>query len=115
MSGASATSCTGALQYVPELTWILFLRILNDSETQEAERSVYTLLGGPLPLAGLGRAGRRQAHSPSKRGAGQSIFWQKHRPALPDLYTEPLTNFGADVMDRWFSEPEIHDMVEFTI
>lgn len=33
------SNCAGALQYVPELTWILFLRILDDSETQEAERA----------------------------------------------------------------------------
>ncbi len=33
------SNCAGALQYVPELTWILFLRILDDSETLEAERS----------------------------------------------------------------------------
>ncbi|MBI2304004.1 MAG: N-6 DNA methylase [Chloroflexi bacterium] len=31
------SNCAGALQYVPELTWILFLRILDERETQEAE------------------------------------------------------------------------------
>jgi type I restriction enzyme M protein len=31
------SNCAGALQYVPELTWILFLRILDDNEIQEAE------------------------------------------------------------------------------
>jgi len=40
MSGVSATycvgQCAGALQYVPELTWILFLRILDERETREA-------------------------------------------------------------------------------
>jgi len=29
----------GALQYVPELTWMLFLRILDEKEQKEAERS----------------------------------------------------------------------------
>lgn len=29
----------GALQYVPELTWILFLRILDETEQDEAERA----------------------------------------------------------------------------
>jgi len=29
----------GALQYVPELTWILFLRILNEHEMREAEEA----------------------------------------------------------------------------
>lgn len=33
------SNCAGALQYVPELTWILFLRILDDSETLQEERS----------------------------------------------------------------------------
>src|SRR5213593_1083544 len=31
------SNCAGALQYVPELTWILFLRILDELETHESE------------------------------------------------------------------------------
>lgn len=33
------SNCAGALQYVPELTWILFLRILDERETQESEHA----------------------------------------------------------------------------
>jgi type I restriction enzyme M protein len=33
------SNCAGALQYVPELTWILFLRILDEREEQEAAES----------------------------------------------------------------------------
>ncbi|MEX0880827.1 MAG: N-6 DNA methylase [Thermoanaerobaculia bacterium] len=33
------SNCAGALQYVPELTWILFLRILDELEAKEAERA----------------------------------------------------------------------------
>ncbi len=33
------SNCAGAMQYVPELTWILFLRIFDERETQEAERA----------------------------------------------------------------------------
>lgn len=33
------SNCAGALQYVPELTWILFLRILDEREAREAETS----------------------------------------------------------------------------
>ena len=29
------SNCAGAMQYVPELTWILFLRILDEREEQE--------------------------------------------------------------------------------
>ena len=31
------SNCAGALQYVPELTWVLFLRILDEREGREAE------------------------------------------------------------------------------
>jgi type I restriction enzyme M protein len=33
------SNCTGALQYVPELTWILFLRILDERERLEAKEA----------------------------------------------------------------------------
>lgn len=37
------SNCAGALQYVPELTWILFLRILDEREAHEADEA--TALG----------------------------------------------------------------------
>jgi len=33
------SNCAGALQYVPELTWILSLRILDEREAEEAEEA----------------------------------------------------------------------------
>ena len=33
------SNCASALQYVPELTWILFLRILDERESQEQEEA----------------------------------------------------------------------------
>jgi type I restriction enzyme M protein len=33
------SNCAGALQYVPELTWILFLRILDEREAREQEEA----------------------------------------------------------------------------
>ena len=33
------SNCAGALQYVPELTWILFLHILDEREIREAEEA----------------------------------------------------------------------------
>jgi type I restriction enzyme M protein len=33
------SNCAGALQYVPELTWILFLRILDEREAREREEA----------------------------------------------------------------------------
>ncbi len=34
------SDCAGALRYGPELTWILFLRILDEREAEEAEALV---------------------------------------------------------------------------
>jgi len=33
------SNCAGALQYVPELTWMLFLRILDERELREGEEA----------------------------------------------------------------------------
>jgi type I restriction enzyme R subunit len=46
--------------------------------------------------------------------AVQSVFLQKRRLALPDLYAEPLSNFGADAVERWFSEEDINQVLQFT-
>jgi type I restriction enzyme M protein len=46
------SNCAGALQYVPELTWILFLRILDEREEQEAAESV----AGHVPSSGVRRS-----------------------------------------------------------
>jgi len=32
-------NCAGAMQYVPELTWVLFLRILDEKEEREAQEA----------------------------------------------------------------------------
>lgn len=46
--------------------------------------------------------------------AVQSVFLQKRKLALSDLYMEPLSNFGADAVDRWFTNDEINAMVDLT-
>lgn len=46
--------------------------------------------------------------------AVQSVFLQKRKLALADLYAEPLTNFGEDAVDRWFSEKDIQDVLALT-
>ncbi|MGO9272449.1 MAG: N-6 DNA methylase [Terriglobia bacterium] len=43
------SNCAGALQYVPELTWILFLRILDEQEAKDAERA--EAVGAELTLS----------------------------------------------------------------
>ena len=72
------SNCASALQYVPELTWILFLRILDAQEArarEEAEavgREFFARAAQPLPLAGLGRALFRQTGAPENR-RGQTL------------------------------------------
>ena len=44
----------------------------------------------------------------------QSVFLQKRRLEVADLYEPPLTSFGADAVDRWFSESDVEDIIKFT-
>jgi type I restriction enzyme R subunit len=39
--------------------------------------------------------------------AVQSVFLHKRFLVLKDLYVEPLTNFGEDAVDRWFSREDV--------
>ncbi|HLF91192.1 MAG TPA: type I restriction-modification enzyme R subunit C-terminal domain-containing protein, partial [Anaerolineales bacterium] len=43
----------------------------------------------------------------------QSVFMQKRRLEMADLYEPPLDLFGADVVERWFTEGEVREVVEF--
>jgi type I restriction enzyme R subunit len=44
----------------------------------------------------------------------QSVFLQKRRLKLADLYEPPLTHFGADAVDKWFTEKEVGEIISFT-
>ncbi|MCX6083091.1 MAG: type I restriction endonuclease, partial [Chloroflexi bacterium] len=45
--------------------------------------------------------------------AVQSVFYQKRHLESADLYESPFDKFGVDAVDKWFSEQEVHEMVEF--
>jgi len=45
--------------------------------------------------------------------AVQNVFLQRKRLALADLYAPPLSSFGADAVERWFTEDEIEEMLTF--
>ena len=45
--------------------------------------------------------------------AVQSVFLQKRHLEPADLYEPPLDMFGADAVERWFTEKEIGEVVEF--
>jgi type I restriction enzyme R subunit len=46
--------------------------------------------------------------------AVQSVFLENRKLEKADLYEPPLTNFGADAVDRWFNEKEVSEIVAFT-
>ncbi len=46
--------------------------------------------------------------------AVQNVFLQKRRLEVADLYEEPLDRFGEDAVERWFSEKEVDELIEFT-
>jgi|GEM_PF-5437402 type I site-specific restriction endonuclease len=43
----------------------------------------------------------------------QSEFLQKRHLKTADLYEPPLDSFGADAVERWFTEKEVIEVVEF--
>ena len=45
--------------------------------------------------------------------AVQSVFLQKRHLETADLYEPPLDMFGADAVERWFTEMEVEKVVEF--
>ncbi len=46
--------------------------------------------------------------------AVQSLFLQKRKLALADLYMEPLTNFGINAVERWFNKDEVSELLGLT-
>ncbi|MBM4465730.1 MAG: DEAD/DEAH box helicase [Chloroflexi bacterium] len=45
--------------------------------------------------------------------AVQNVFLQRRRLELADLYEPPLTSFGHDAAERWFTEDQVRDMLAF--
>ncbi len=43
--------------------------------------------------------------------AVQNVFLQKRRLTMPDLTSSPLTAFGADAADRWFTREQLEEML----
>jgi type I restriction enzyme, R subunit len=46
--------------------------------------------------------------------AVQSVFLQKRHLQTADLYEPPLDMFGADAVERWFTEKEVSEIVAWT-
>jgi hypothetical protein len=73
------SNCAGALQYVPELTWILFLRILDERETREAEEAEAVNAEFTPSLAGLGCPRRCEAEGIAERRARRVLWFRERR------------------------------------
>lgn len=77
------SNCAGAMQYVPELTWILFLRILDARENQEAARNA--ALGTPFaPSLNYPYRWQDWAAPAGKDPGGREIPAGKKRQELQD-------------------------------
>ena len=80
------SNCAGALQYVPELTWILFLRILDEREAHEAEEAEALGLSFTPSLAEPYRWRDWAAPgSPLREDKKASLFDFVHGQLLPHL------------------------------
>ncbi|MGL4501103.1 MAG: type I restriction-modification enzyme R subunit C-terminal domain-containing protein, partial [Planktothrix sp.] len=45
--------------------------------------------------------------------AVENVFMKKRRLEVADLYEEPLDRFGEDTVERWFTEEQVEDLIEF--
>jgi len=81
-------NCAGAMQYVPELTWILFLRILDEKEEREEQEA--EALGVPFrPSLEAPYRWRDWAAPPESLAEGQ----KNKRAELQDAPQNALFNF----------------------
>jgi type I restriction enzyme M protein len=80
------SNCAGALQYVPELSWILFLRILDEREAREAEEAEALGLEFSPSLAAPYRWRDWAApDSLMRQDKSASVFDFVHKSLLPTL------------------------------
>jgi len=80
------SNCAGALQYVPELTWILFLRILDEHETRETDEAA--ALGVPFTPTLVAPFRWRDWAAPKsamREDKNANVWKFVHEQLLPDL------------------------------
>jgi type I restriction enzyme M protein len=97
-------NCAGAMQYVPELTWLLFLRILDEKELQEEEAADalgvsfrpslqhpyrWRDWGAPLDTLPEGETNKRHELQESPQNAFFSFINGELLPNLKELKNRP--------------------------
>src|SRR5712691_6988857 len=89
------SNCAGALQYVPELTWILFLRILDEREAREADEaealglSFSPSLGAPYRWCDWAAPDSLRRHDTSAEASPWKFVHEKLLPHLQQLKKQP--------------------------
>lgn len=82
------SNCAGALQYVPELTWILFLRILDEHEARESdETEALGISFVPTLVAPFRWRDWAAPKSPMREDKNASVWAFVHERLLPELKT----------------------------
>jgi type I restriction enzyme M protein len=98
------SNCAGAMKYVPELTWILFLRILDERDAREAEEA--QALGLPFspsltaPFRWRDWADKDSAMRQDKNASVWKFVHEKLLPHLKTLEKQP----GASARQKVISE-----------
>ena len=108
------SNCAGALQYVPELTWILFLRILDEQEMRESEeaeavsREYTPSLREPYRWQDWAspEGGKRQELQLGSLGALKSFVNGELIPELKKLRDHPNATPRQKVISQIFSNIE---------
>jgi len=108
------SNCAGALQYVPELTWMLFLRILDEKEAREAEhaRAVSAQFQPSLQYPyrwqdwGAQEGKKRQELWKGTMGDFMSFVNSELIPALRGLKDRPGATNRQKVISQVFSSVE---------
>lgn len=101
------SNCAGALQYVPELTWLLFLRFLDEQEERrntEAEALGHTFfesIAEPYRWRDWAAPGGAKRHA-LQQGAGPSAFEFLETDLLP--YLKGLANGHSTTRQRLISQ-----------
>lgn len=82
------SNCAGALQYVPELTWILFLRILDEHEARESEEAeALNVAFVPTLEAPFRWRDWAAPKSPMREDKNAGVWAFVHERLLPELKT----------------------------